>query len=47
MPLMWHILCKETKEEMKRMNITKEVWKEGRTLMEKLIECVKKIRLGI
>jgi hypothetical protein len=42
-----HILwqCKETKEEMTRMNITKELWKEGRPGMERLIECVKKIGL--
>jgi hypothetical protein len=42
-----HILsqCKETKEEMTRMNITKEVWTEKRPEMEKLIEYVKKIGL--
>jgi hypothetical protein len=35
--------CKETKEKMTRMNITKKVWKEGRPRMERLIEYVKKL----
>jgi hypothetical protein len=42
-PLIWQ--CKETKEEMTRMNITKEVSKEERPGMERLIEYVKKIGL--
>jgi hypothetical protein len=41
--LIWQ--CKETKEKMTRMNITKEFWKEGRPRMERLIEYLKKIGL--
>jgi hypothetical protein len=39
-----HILwqSKDTKEEMTRMNITKEVWKKKRPRMERLIQYVKK-----
>jgi hypothetical protein len=42
-----HILwqCKDTKKEMTRMNITKEVWKEEKPELESLIEYVKKIGL--
>jgi hypothetical protein len=38
-----HILwqCKETKKEMTRINITKEVRKEARSGMERLIKYVK------
>jgi hypothetical protein len=34
--------CKEIKEEMTRTNLTKEVCKEGRPRLERLIEYVKK-----
>jgi hypothetical protein len=35
----------ESKKEMTRMNITKEVWNEGRPGVERLIEYVKKMGL--
>jgi hypothetical protein len=36
---------KESKKEMTRMNITKEVWNVGRPGVERLIEYVKKMEL--